>query len=197
MTPPAAGLVLAAGAGSRLGRVKALVEVDGVSLVARAVGACREAALSPVVVVAGAAADAVAAAARRAGGEAIANPRWSTGMASSMAVGLEALDGRADAAVVVLVDQPGIGAQAIRRVVAAWRDGATVAAASYHGRRGHPVLFDAACWEELRAGLAGDAGARGFLATHPDLVRLVPCEDVADDTDLDTPADLRRWPGHR
>ena len=192
----AAGLLLAAGGGSRLGRTKALVELDGTTLVERGVAVCQAAGLSPVVVVVGAEADAVAERVRAAGGEPVTNPDWEQGMGSSMAVGLDALSGRTEAVaavVAVLVDQPGVGPEAIRRVVGRWEEGATIAAGAYDGRRGHPVCFDASCLDALRGELSGDAGARGFLATRADQVVLVDCADVADDTDLDTPDDLARW----
>jgi nicotine blue oxidoreductase len=145
---------------------------------------------SPVVVVLGADATAVRAVVDLP--ESVVNPDWPTGLGSSLRVGLDALAGRADAAVVVLADQPRMTREAVRRVWSAWEDrpgGAVVA--TYDGRPGHPVLLDAAAWDEVRAGAVGDVGARAFLQAHPERVTRVACDDVADPRDIDTPADLR------
>jgi CTP:molybdopterin cytidylyltransferase MocA len=183
--PPVAGLLLAAGAGRRYGRPKALVEYEGERLVDRAVGTLRAGGMDPVVVVLGAAADAVRAAARLEGCTVVENPDWDTGMGSSLRAGLAALAATdAPAAVVLLVDTPGITAEAVRRV--AGRAGAdALAAAGYGDRWGHPVLLGRDHWAGVAELAVGDTGARSYLRRHP--VRVVPCADVADDIDLDTP----------
>lgn len=193
-TTPVAGLVLAAGAGRRLGQAKALVEVGGELLVERAVRTLMAASCAPIVVVVGAEADEVRRRAHLSAAVIVENRRWGDGMGGSLRCGLAELerDPRSPGAVVVaLVDQPGVGAEAVARLVAAWRDGAVIAAASYHGQRGNPVLFDRALWGEAAAHARGDRGARGLLTARADIVRTVACEDVADPRDVDTPDDLR------
>jgi CTP:molybdopterin cytidylyltransferase MocA len=185
-----AGLVLGAGAGVRFGGPKALVELDGELLVDRATRLLAAADCDPVVVVAGAAADEVASRARDA--EIVVNPGWATGIGSSLRAGLVELRGRADAAVIVLVDQPRLGAESVERVIAAWTRGATVAQATYGGVPGHPVLLDATVWDDVAALATGDVGARAFLTTRPDLVTLVSCDGTGDPVDVDTPEDLDR-----
>ncbi|WP_347403652.1 nucleotidyltransferase family protein [Solwaraspora sp. WMMD792] len=190
-----AGIVLAAGAGHRYGRPKALVRLNGTLLVTRAVETLRSAGCRPVIVVLGAAADAVCTSADLAGAVPAVNPDWATGMGSSLRVGLAAVGiSPADAAAVLLVDMPGIGPAAVRRV-AAGADRRTLAAASYvDGRPGHPVVLGRAHWTAVAASATGDTGARDYLRAHPDQLRLVPCDDVADPTDLDRPGDLARFP---
>ncbi|MEU9097708.1 NTP transferase domain-containing protein, partial [Streptomyces sp. NPDC048361] len=100
--------------------------------------------------------------------------------------------GGARAALVSLVDQPGIGAEAVARVLAAHRSGDSLAAASYDGRRGHPVLFGAARWADIAASATGDQGARAYLKAHEEEITLVECGDVAEPYDIDTEADLGR-----
>jgi xanthine dehydrogenase accessory factor len=188
-TSGVAGLVLAAGAGRRLGRPKALLELDGERLVDRAVRALRDAGCDPVVVVVGAAPLPVPAA------TVIENPDWSSGMASSVRVGLAALDAAADtdtdtdAVVVMMVDTPGIGAAVVRRLVDAHDGGATVAVATYDGLPRNPVLLGRQHWDEVTALAVGDVGARAFLARHPELVTRVECGDVGDPADVDTADD--------
>ena len=98
-----------------------------------------------VHVVLGAAADAVRERAELPGCVLVDNPEWEEGMGSSLRAGLDSLAGTgARAALVSLVDQPGIGPEAVARVLAAYRSAESLAAAAYDGERGHPVLFGAA-----------------------------------------------------
>jgi nicotine blue oxidoreductase len=107
---------------------------------------------------------------------------WALGPGASLRAGLAALSEEAEAAVVVLADGPLVAPEAIRRVVAAWRAGAgQVVAASYGGIRGHPVCLGRAVWRDIPA-----AGGRDLEAT------LVPCDDLGDPGDVDTPEDLLR-----
>lgn len=192
VTGRVAGLVLAAGGGSRLGRPKALVELDGRLLITRAVDLMAEAQLDPRVVVLGAAADEVRDTADLAGLDVVDNPDWEEGMAGSLRTGLAALAGRADAVVILLVDQPFVGAEAVRRLVAAWEDGAAAAVATYDGEPRNPVLFDVGLWPAIARSAEGDVGARSFLRSHPDVVTHVPCDDTGSADDIDTAEDLAR-----
>uniref|UniRef100_A0AAU2V0D1 Nucleotidyltransferase family protein n=1 Tax=Streptomyces sp. NBC_00003 TaxID=2903608 RepID=A0AAU2V0D1_9ACTN len=190
------GLLLAAGGGRRLGgRPKALLPHRGRPLVENAVRVLREGGCRTVYVVLGAAAEEVRARADLAGCVLIDNPEWAEGMGSSLRVGLEELTksgGGARAVLVSLVDQPGIGAEAVARVLAAHRSGDSLAAASYDGERGHPVLFGADHWADIAASATGDRGARAYLKAHEAEITLVECGDVAEPYDIDTEADLGR-----
>lgn len=189
-----AGLLLAAGGGRRLGgRPKALLAHGGRPLVEHAAGVLRAGGCDRVQVVLGAAAEEVRARADLAGCAVTVNPGWAEGMGSSLRAGLGALAGTdADAALVFLVDQPGIGPEAVARVRSACRSRASLAAASYDGRRGHPVLIGADRWAEAEARATGDRGARAYLRAHHDALTLVECSDVARPYDIDRPEDLRR-----
>jgi CTP:molybdopterin cytidylyltransferase MocA len=178
-----AGVVLAAGAGRRYGMPKALVELDGSLLVERAVRTAAEA-CDPVVVVLGAQADDVRARADLAGASAVVNPDWATGMASSLRTGLGALTDDVDAALVTLVDMPGMTAAALERLAGKAAPDA-LAIATYDGVRGHPVLLGRAHWAGVVATATGDEGARRYLAAH-DVVE-VDCTGLADPADLDVP----------
>ncbi|MFE7553088.1 nucleotidyltransferase family protein [Streptomyces gardneri] len=193
-TPVVAGLLLAAGGGRRLGgRPKALLTHRGRPLVEHAVGVLRGAGCEVVHVVLGAAADAVRERAELAGCVLVDNPEWTEGMGSSLRAGLASLaaDPRGvDAALVLLVDQPGIGVEAVSRVRAAYGSRDSLAAASYDGERGHPVLFGAGHWAGIEEKAVGDRGARDYLAAHRDAITPVDCSDVAEPYDIDTEADL-------
>ncbi|SNX64907.1 nicotine blue oxidoreductase [Streptomyces sp. TLI_55] len=187
-----AGLLLAAGGGRRLGgRPKALLDHRGRPLVEHAVSVLRAAGCTRVHVVLGAAADAVRQKADLAGCVLVDNPEWAGGMGSSLRAGLESLSGTgARAALVSLVDQPGIGAEAFARVRAAYTDETALVSAAYDGVRGHPVLFGSAHWAGIAATATGDQGARAYLKEHAAQVALVECGDVARPYDIDTVADL-------
>jgi CTP:molybdopterin cytidylyltransferase MocA len=191
----AAALILAAGEGRRLGRPKALVSLDGELLVDRAVRVARTAGCDPVVVVLGAAADEVVRAASLERAVVVVNEGWSEGIGSSLRCGLSALaDQRAGAGVVLLVDQPNIGAETVRRLVATWQQsGARAVTASYDGQQRNPVLLDASTWAAVAATAQGDVGARAWLREHADDVVAVACDDLGSDADIDTPADLERY----
>lgn len=189
---PVAGLLLAAGGGRRLGgRPKALLTYRGRPLVENAVRALREGGCGPVHIVLGAAAEAVRATAEVPGCVVVDNPDWPEGMGSSLRAGLASLsDSGAPAALVALVDQPGIGPAAMARVVGAYRSPASLAAASYAGQRGHPVLFGSDRWADIAASAVGDRGARDYLRAHQARLTLVDCSDIARPDDIDTPEDL-------
>jgi CTP:molybdopterin cytidylyltransferase MocA len=189
-----AGVLLAAGEGSRFGRPKALVEWDGQTLAERGVGMLLAGGADPVLVVTGAARVDLTAEPRVL---LVHNEDWRTGMGSSLRTALRALPPDADAAVVALADQPLVGQQAVARLIAAARAGVDVAVAAYEGKPRNPVLLAREHWPGVIALAAGDQGARAFLRARPDLVTLVECGDVSRPDDIDTPADLERIAGRR
>jgi CTP:molybdopterin cytidylyltransferase MocA len=268
-----AGVLLAAGEGSRFGQPKALVELNGQTLAERGVNLLRAGGADPILIVVG------AAPVELDGTYTVYNPQWRTGMGSSLRAALLALadsaatsasagtaeattaeattaeattaeattaeattaeattaeattetgsveatveatavaaeaaeagsaeagsgsdagvgtgtgSGRDVGAVVVaLADQPLVGAEAVARLIAAYRDGAIVAVAAYDGQARNPVLLARECWAEVIAMATGDQGARTFLRARPDLVTVVECGDTGRPDDIDTPADLAR-----
>ena len=187
-----AAVVLAAGGGRRYGMPKALVEYEGSLLVERAVRTAK-AVCDPVLVVLGAQAVDVWQRADLDGATELANRDWETGMASSLRTGLDGLRGwpgvvgRAggiDAALVTLVDMPGMTSAALQRVAELARPDA-LAVATYDGVRGHPVLLGREHWAGVVETATGDEGARRYLAAHE--VTEVDCSGLADPLDLDVP----------
>ncbi|OZM82630.1 NTP transferase domain-containing protein [Pseudonocardia sp. MH-G8] len=187
------GLLLAAGAGRRMGRPKALVTLGGRPLVQSAVRVLADGGCAPLVVVVGAAGDEVRDL-LPVGVAAVPAPDWAEGMGASLRAGLDAvarLDPAPEAVLVHLVDLPGVTSAAVARLASRSSPDALVRAA-YGGRPAHPVLLGRAHWLGASASATGDAGARGYLAGHPDL-ELVECGDVASPEDVDTREDLARF----
>jgi CTP:molybdopterin cytidylyltransferase MocA len=182
--PRIAGAVLAAGAGTRMGRPKADLVAGGTRLLDRAIAAARNGGCAPVIAVvrAGMTAD---------GAVVVVNAQPERGLRSSLdlAVAAAAQQG-VDALVVLLVDAPGVGADAVRVVVSAWSPDRVVRA-RYGDRPGHPIAMSLEAWRAALAVADLDGGARRFLAAHPDLVDDVPAP--GDPSDIDTPEDLLRW----
>lgn len=182
-----------------MGRVKALLPSgDGRTFLARLAGTMEAAGVDPLVVVAGAHAAAIAAAVR-AGAlrtEVVVNRAPGRGQLSSLLAGLEALAPRGPEAVVVTpVDYPLVSQDTVRRLVDAWRaSGALIVRPERGGHHGHPVVFGAGLFAELRrADLS--AGARGVIARHLADVVDVPVDDAGAFEDIDTPDDYRRLIG--
>jgi CTP:molybdopterin cytidylyltransferase MocA len=177
------GLVLAAGAGRRMGGPKALVtEPSGRRWVDRAVEVLTAGGCAPVVVVLGAAVTEVP------GAHVVVAVDWSEGMGSSLRAGLRALPALApdaDRAVIVLVDQPDLSPASVARVAG---PGVDAAVATYGGTRGHPVALHRRVWGEVAEAALGDSGAKAWLAAHPDRVVEVPCDGLGSARDVDYPS---------
>jgi len=202
------GLLLAAGAGRRMGGPKALLVDDaGEPWLVHAVRTLRDGGCDPVTVVLGAAADEAGRLLEGAGVRVVVAADWDEGMGASLRAGLAALleagaggaggagggpvvagdvDGPA-AAVVSLVDLPDVHADVVRRLVTAGADAgaAALARAAYDGAPGHPVLLGREHWAGVLASATGDRGARDYLAARD--VRRVECGDLATGRDRDTP----------
>jgi molybdenum cofactor cytidylyltransferase len=182
------GLVLAAGAGTRFGGGKQLARLDGRPLLEHALQTMAVAPVSCTVAVLGAGAEQVLAAVDLHGAEAIVCERWDEGQSASLACGLAALAASdAEAAVVVLGDQPNVSPEAIRRVLAARGEGVLAARATYGGEPGHPVVIERALFGRMRD-VTGDRCARNLLRSVATVE--VPCDDLGGGEDVDTRAQL-------
>jgi CTP:molybdopterin cytidylyltransferase MocA len=183
-------IVLAAGGGSRFGGGKLLAELGGRPIIGAVFDNLRGAPVDETIAIVGADAQRLREVCEAYGVRTVANEEWEQGQSTSVLAGLRACGG--EAAVVLLGDQPFIGAEAVGRLVAAFAEGVKVAVATYGGKRRNPVLFSREVWPLLEAELTGDEGARSVLRRHPELVVEVPCEGVGDPADVDTREDLRR-----
>jgi nicotine blue oxidoreductase len=201
-----AGIVLAAGAGTRMGRPKGLMRTpDGTPWVSKAVAALAVGGCDPIYLVTGAQAEQVQALAPAAA-EIVHAGDWSQGLGASLRAGLRAVQFRAAApgrpvgtaqngvarstvvaVVITLVDTLGVTPDVVARLALEARPG-VLARAGYHGVPGHPVLIGRDHWVGVIDSAAGDAGARAYLSGHD--VTLVEASDVGSGEDYDTPDDL-------
>jgi CTP:molybdopterin cytidylyltransferase MocA len=190
------GLLLAAGAGRRMGTPKALLhDEQGLSFAARAVSALRDGGCDSVLVVLGAGADEAAGLLDEHVRVVVADD-WAEGMGASLRAGLSAAqEEAASAALVSLVDLPDVDAAVVRRVLEARAGGVetrpedVLARAAYAGVPGHPVLIGRGHWAGVVASAEGDRGARDYLREHAPA--FVECGDLATGRDVDTPEHLR------
>lgn len=174
-----------------MGRPKALLPLGAGTVVSTVTERVLSAGVDRLVLVLGHEAEAV-----RTGARLLDDPRlrivvnedWAEGLASSLRTGLAASED-ADALLVVLGDQPGVDAEVIGRLLAAWRAGARIAAVFHAGRLTHPVVFDRGLFPALRL-LHGDVGARAIVKTHWDEVALIEGPSLQD---LDTPSDYEAF----
>lgn len=186
-----AGIVLAAGASTRMGRNKLLLGLGRESLVRRAVRVAEEAGLDPVLVVVGHEAERVRAALEGLRCEPVLNARHGLGMSTSLDAGVAAAPGDASAVVVLLGDMPFVDAPMVRALVARHREGgAPVVASRYGGVPAPPTLYARALFPELRGG-EGEGRGREVVRRHAGEVDFVdwPAAALAD---VDEAADLER-----
>lgn len=189
-------VILAAGSSSRFeDGHKLLAEIDGIAMVRRVTVAVAESDVGDVVLVTGEVDGAVAKAAGTGRWRTIANPDAKLGLSTSLRRGLQSVDAARDGTLVALADMPGITADLVNRLLAAFAEcgrRAIVFPVAADGRRGHPVIWPRELFAELEA-VTGDSGGKDVLAKHPDLWRPVVCDEAGAFADIDTRGDLARF----
>jgi molybdenum cofactor cytidylyltransferase len=183
-----AGVVLAAGAGTRFGGRKQLAELEGRPMLEHSLAAMESAPVEDRIVVLGADAEEIAGRVDLHGARPVVCDDWASGQSASLRAGIDAAGDDCQAIVVILGDQPWIAARAIAAVVAARAPGeAQAVRATYDGTPGHPILIERELFPAVRA-LSGDVGARDVLLGAR--VRDVPCDGLGGSWDVDVPSDL-------
>jgi molybdenum cofactor cytidylyltransferase len=186
-------VILAAGSSSRMGSPKQTLQYRGESLLKRAALAALGAGCRPVIVVTGANSELSRRELEGLDVQVVLNTHWETGMASSICAGIEGLvsaDADADAAVLMLCDQPHVTTAVISDLVTAHRDtGSHVIASTYGGSFGVPALFGRALFAELTR-LEGRSGAKEVIKRHASEAHFLPFP--SGEVDVDTPNDFSR-----
>jgi CTP:molybdopterin cytidylyltransferase MocA/xanthine/CO dehydrogenase XdhC/CoxF family maturation factor len=194
--PRIAGIVLAAGTSSRMGRNKLIETVHGKALVRHAADAALASRLDPVLVVTGHEAAKIGAALNGAPATLVHNSDYRQGLSTSLRSGIAAVPESCDGAMVLLGDMPGISPALIDKLIAAFDPaaGRAICVATAHGHRGHPVLWSRAFFKEIAA-LSGDKGARELLEAHAGQSTEIEAGDDAPLTDIDTQEALANYRG--
>lgn len=196
-TPPRlTALVLAAGRSARMGGAnKLLLEVEGRPMVVHAVEAALASRARAVVVVTGHEADLVSAALGGLDARIVHNPDFADGLSTSLRAGVEAVGQDADGVIVMLGDMPGIGADALNRLLDAFAAGGGrgICVSTSFGKRGNPVVWARRFFPDLLQ-LKGDVGARHLIGEHDEEVIEVELGDAAA-LDVDTPEAYTRMTG--
>jgi molybdenum cofactor cytidylyltransferase len=187
-----AAIILAAGPSVRLGRPKQLVEVDGQSLIERALGAAKDAGCKPVLVVTGANDRQVVPRIQKSGAEIVTNMDWKKGLGSSIRAGIERLRQRHPKSSVVLLtvcDQPLVRAQELRRLIDVRRRTAKpIVCSRYAETVGVPAIFGRKFFGELMQ--LGEHGAKQLLLSHSDQSAQISLPEA--EVDIDEEADIER-----
>jgi len=187
-------VLLAAGEGVRMGGVaKSLIKLQGVPLINRQLIALSGAGVDEVVVVTGHARDAVEAQIQSFPVTLAHNPDFTSGQQSSVRVGLSALNGNFDAVIIVLADQPLIGAADLTELIAAFKKRAAghVLVPVVNGQRGNPIVLDATARADILAS-GTNMGCRHLIERQPELVFVHETLNTRFITDLDTPDDVQQ-----
>ncbi len=187
-TASVAAIVLAAGRATRMGRQKVLFELQGRSLVQRAVDAALGSRAAETVVVVGHEAGAVMAALAGRPVTAVVNREYAEGMSTSLGAGVRAA-GDCDAVIVMLADQPFVTSALLDRLIERFEEtGRAIVRPLAGGRPANPVLLGSALFAEILE-QRGDVGGREIVGRHPDDVSLVPVDDPSITVDIDSPRD--------
>jgi molybdenum cofactor cytidylyltransferase len=187
-----AGIVLAAGAATRMGQPKQLLDWGGVPLVRAVAQAALAAGLEELLVVTGRAGEEVERALADLPARCVYNPEYAQGQGTSLRAGVAALSPEADAALILLGDQPFVTPAIVAAIVAAWDgDHRAIVAPRYRGVRGNPVLFARLLFAEL-LGITGDQGARAILAARAGSIQHVDFDDDRPLADIDTIEEYQR-----
>ncbi|GIV96937.1 MAG: hypothetical protein KatS3mg057_1594 [Herpetosiphonaceae bacterium] len=187
-----AGVLLAAGASTRLGRPKQLLDWRGIPLVRHVAQQALGSRLDTLYVVVGAHAEKIAAALENLPVVLIRNEHYAEGQSTSLRAGIAALPPQTQLAIMLLVDQPFVTSTLINRLIdAADACDAQIIAPQIAGRRANPVLFKAPLFPALLE-VQGDQGARQVIAAYRQQTHLIPVEDPALGEDIDTLEDYER-----
>jgi len=189
-----AGIVLAAGTSSRMGKNKLALPVNGKPLVRHAVEAALAAALDPVIVVVGHEPAAIRDVLGGLPVHFVQNDAFAEGLSTSLRTGIRTVPPNCDGAMILLGDMPDISPELIDRTVAAFdpAQSRAVCVATTQGERGHPVLWGRQFFSGIEQ-LQGDTGARSLMALHADQVYEIDARDNAPLTDIDTPEALAAY----
>lgn len=186
-----AAIILAAGASTRLGQPKQLLEIDGESLLRRTVRLAAEAGCAPIFTVLGFEGDRMRQELHDLEAQPVLNPDWQSGMASSLRSGIRAVMNETPEppkTLILLCDQPLLSAEILSGLLRASAEKRSLlTASSYAGRSGAPAVFDQQLYPDLLR-IEGDQGARSIIQRYA--AQTITIEFPGGVIDIDTPEDV-------
>jgi len=202
MTPPQtsrsvklAGIILAAGMGTRMGATKQLLPLGGRPVLEKVVESGLAVDLTPLVLVLGHGADKILDRVDVSLARVVVNPGYRNGMSSSIKTGLAAIESQCDGAMFLLGDQPLVTSSILKTLIQFYTTLANknqaIVIPTFQGKQGNPVIFGSHFFPELNR-LTGDVGGRSLFKSHKKKIIHLPVETNAICFDLDTPEDYKR-----
>jgi molybdenum cofactor cytidylyltransferase len=185
-----AAVVLAAGMSRRMGCLKQLLRIDGKTVLEHTLANVRASAVDEIVLVLGHAADEVEKEVSMAGIRVVRNEGYQQGMGTSLRAGLAEVSPEAQAALIVLADQPFVQAATLNKLIEYHGSAQPqIVIPTYRGFRGNPVLLDHSIFPELRE-LSGDVGCRAIFGSHTENIRKLAVDDAGILLDIDSRDDF-------
>ncbi|HVH60921.1 MAG TPA: NTP transferase domain-containing protein [Candidatus Sulfotelmatobacter sp.] len=182
-------VVLAAGASTRMGTAKQLLQIDGQPLVQHVLDNVQRSGVGEIILVLGHSAEAIQRELKLEGAKVVFNENFLQGMGTSLKAGLAAVDSKVQAALIILADQPFVRPETLDQLIAAHeRTRAQIVIPTFRGFRGNPVLLDRSVFPEVM-GLSGDIGCRAIFGEHQDGIVKCEVEDVGILLDIDQKQD--------
>lgn len=187
-----AAIVLAAGMSRRMGTPKQLLRIDGKTVLERTLENVCKSEVDEIVLVLGFAADVVEKEISTQGIKVVRNDRYEQGMGTSLRAGIAAVDPNAEAALIVLADQPFVQTATLNKLIEHHQTAkAQIVIPTYRGFRGNPVLLDRSVFPEMQ-GLSGDVGCRAIFGGHTENIRKLTVDDAGILQDIDSRDDFER-----
>ena len=184
-----AAVVLAAGASTRMGTAKQLLQIDGRPLVQHVLDNVQRSGVGEIILVLGHSAEAIQRELKLEGAKVVLNENFLQGMGTSLKSGLARVDSQVQAALIILADQPFVRPETLDQLIAAHeRTRAQIVIPTYRGFRGNPVLLDRSVFPEVM-GLSGDIGCRAIFGEHQDGIVKLEVGDVGILLDIDQKKD--------
>jgi molybdenum cofactor cytidylyltransferase len=196
-----AGIILSAGASTRMGTTKQLLPIEGGTILGRVLNEALNSDLDKVILVLGHKAKDI----MEALGQILTHPKlkvienkyYKEGISTSIITGLSQVEGSHGHVMILLGDMPSITSDLINFLVRGFlASHQPIGAINLKGKRSHPVMFSRPLYHELHA-LRGDVGAKALFQKYRDKVCLVEIEESYDNKDIDTREDYLEFKDRR